>query len=315
MEFNSSDRIYVAGHRGLAGSAIWRKLESEGFSNLIGVSSADLDLRDEQAVFDFVESERPRVVIDAAAKVGGILANDSEPVEFLVDNLEIQSNLMQAAHRADVERFVFLGSSCIYPKFAPQPIQESALLTGLLEPTNEAYAIAKIAGIKLIDSYRRQYNRHWVSAMPTNLYGPRDNFHPSNSHVIPALMRRFDEAVAAGADEVTIWGSGTPRREFLYIDDFADAIVFLMQNFDEPGPINVGVGADVSILELANLIAETVGFEGRIVTDPSKPDGTPRKQLDTTLLTELGWKPRVSLEEGLKTTYEWYDENRLTARG
>lgn len=306
--------LYIAGHRGLAGSAIWRHFERAGHENLIGVSSSELDLRDRDAVFDFFAERRPVAVIDAAARVGGILANDSQPVDFLSDNLQMQLNLIDAAHSVDVKKFVFLGSSCIYPKFAPQPISEDSLLTGRLEPTNDAYAIAKIAGIMHIDSYRKQYGHHWVSAMPTNLYGPGDNFHPTGSHVIPGLIRRFDEAKRSGASEVIIWGTGSPRREFLHVDDFAAAVAFLLECFDEPGPINVGTGTDVSILELAQLIAKVVGFTGEIVCDTTKPDGTPRKLLDTTRITELGWTPHISLEDGLRDTVAWFDTHRDDAR-
>lgn len=314
MSISPEAPIYIAGHRGLVGSAIWCHLERAGYHNLIGATSQELDLRDRQSVFDFMAEHQPAIVIDAAAKVGGILANDTHPVEFLTENLRIQLNVLDAAHASDVDRLVFLGSSCIYPKLAAQPIVESALLTGPLEPTNEAYAIAKIAGIMQVDAYRKQYGRHWVSAMPTNLYGPGDNFHPTGSHVIPGLIRRFDEARATGAAQVEIWGTGTPRREFLYVDDFAAAIAFLMEHHDAPGPINVGTGSDVTILELAQLVARVVGFDGEIVCDTSKPDGTPRKQLDTTKINELGWYPTISLEDGLRATYAWYDSHRSDAR-
>lgn len=303
---NKHDRIYVAGHRGLAGSAIWRRLEADGYDNLIGATSSELDLRDRDAVFAFIREHQPDVVIDAAARVGGIHANDTFPAEFLSDNLQIQVNLMDAANAAGVERLLFLGSSCIYPKFAEQPIKESSLLTGELEPTNDAYAIAKITGIMQVQASRKQYGRHWISAMPTNLYGPGDNFHPENSHVLPALMRRIHEAKVNAEPEVVIWGSGSPLREFLHVDDLADASVFLLENYDSPETINVGVGEDLSIRELAELIADVVGYEGRLVQDASKPDGTPRKLLDVSRLNGLGWSARISLRDGIAETYAWY---------
>ncbi len=307
-------RIYIAGHRGLVGSAIWRHLENEGYTNLVGATSSEVDLRDRSAVFDFMHEQRPDVVIDAAARVGGIHANDTYSADFLSDNLLIQVNVMDAANSVDVDRLLFLGSSCIYPKFAEQPIKESSLLTGELEPTNDAYAIAKIAGIMQVQAARKQYGRHWISAMPTNLYGPGDNFHPENSHVLPALMRRLHEAARDGADSVTIWGSGTPRREFLYVDDLARASLFLLENYDDPQTINVGVGEDLSIRELAETIAKTVGFEGDILLDTSKPDGTPRKLLDVSRLNDLGWSAQTDLDEGIKTTYDWYLDHESTVR-
>ena len=307
-------RIYIAGHRGLVGSAIWRHLENEGYTNLVGATSSEVDLRDRSAVFDFIHEQRPDVVIDAAARVGGIHANDTYSADFLSDNLLIQVNVMDAANSVDVDRLLFLGSSCIYPKFAEQPIKESSLLTGELEPTNDAYAIAKIAGIMQVQAARKQYGRHWISAMPTNLYGPGDNFHPENSHVLPALMRRLHEAARDGADSVTIWGSGTPRREFLYVDDLARASLFLLENYDDPQTINVGVGEDLSIRELAETIAKTVGFEGDILLDTSKPDGTPRKLLDVSRLNDLGWSAQTDLDEGIKTTYDWYLDHESTVR-
>jgi len=281
-------------------------LEAEGFTNLLGANSSELDLRDRLAVFTFFEKHRPEVVIDAAARVGGIHANNTYPAEFLSDNLLIQVNLMDAANAVDVERLMFLGSSCIYPKFAQQPIREDSLLTGALEPTNDAYAIAKIAGIMQVQASRRQFNRRWISAMPTNLYGPGDNFHPENSHVMPALIRRLHEAKVQHLPEVVIWGTGTPRREFLHVDDLASAVLFLLENYDSPQTINVGVGEDVSIRELAELVARTVGYEGTLTQDPSKPDGTPRKLLDVSRLNSLGWKARIPLERGVAETYEWY---------
>jgi GDP-L-fucose synthase len=307
-------RVYVAGHRGLVGSAIWRKLESEGFTDLIGATSQELDLRDRDATFAYFTEHRPQVVIDAAAKVGGILANRDHPTEFLSDNLRIQVNLMDAALDVRVPRLLFLGSSCIYPKFAEQPIKESSLLTGELEPTNDAYAIAKIAGIMQVQAVRRQHGLRWISAMPTNLYGPNDNFDLTSSHVMPALIRRFHDAQQAGAEEVVLWGTGTPRREFLHVDDLADASLHLLEQYDEPGPINVGVGTDVTIRELAGIIAKVVGYTGAIGTDPSKPDGTPRKLLDVSKLSALGWKPGIDLEEGVASVYAWYLDNEREDR-
>ena len=302
----TSDTIYVAGHRGLAGSAIWRALEKRGFTNVVGLSSSELDLTDRPRVFDTFSSIKPDVVIDAAARVGGIHANNTYPAEFLSENLQIQTNLMDAAHHAGVDRLLFLGSSCIYPKFAPQPIPESSLLTGALEETNDAYAIAKIAGIMQVQASRRQYGHRWISAMPTNLYGPGDNFHPENSHVLAALLRRFHEAVEEKWDSVTIWGTGTPLREFLFVDDLADAVIFLLEHYDDPLTINVGSGQEVSIKDLALAIADVVGFQGEILHDLSKPDGTPRKVLDTSRLTALGWSATTTLSDGLRETYAWY---------
>ncbi len=310
-----NSRVYIAGHRGLVGSAIWRHLESEGFTDLVGASSSELDLRNRPAVFDFMREVRPDVVIDAAARVGGIHANDTYSADFLSDNLQIQVNVMDVANDVEVDRLLFLGSSCIYPKFAEQPIKESSLLTGELEPTNEAYAIAKIAGIMQVQAARKQYGRHWISAMPTNLYGPGDNFHPSNSHVLPALMRRLHEAALAGDPVVSIWGSGTPRREFLYVDDLARASLFLLENYDSPETINVGVGEDLPIRALAELVAEVVGYGGELVQDVSKPDGTPQKLLDVSRLSDLGWQPRTSLAEGVERTYAWFLQNQTELRG
>ncbi len=310
----TTDKVYVAGHRGLAGSAIWRRIEEAGYTHLVGRSSSELDLRDRRAVFAFMEKERPDVVIDAAARVGGIHANDTYSADFLSENLQIQVNLMDAANAVDVERLLFLGSSCIYPKFADQPIREDSLLTGKLEPTNDAYAIAKIAGIMQVQASRKQYGRRWISAMPTNLYGPGDNFHPENSHVLPALMRRIHEAKVRGDSEVVIWGSGDPLREFLYVDDLADACLFLIENYDDPRTINVGVGEDLSIRELAEMIADIVGFEGTLIQDPTKPDGTPRKLLDVTRINALGWSARTSLREGIASTYAWYLEHADSIR-
>lgn len=309
MTLDPSSRIYIAGHRGMVGSAIWRALEARGFTNLIGRTSSELDLTDRQRVMEFLQAERPDVVIDAAARVGGIQANNTYPAEFLSENLQIQTNLMDAANAADVDRLLFLGSSCIYPKFAAQPIREDSLLTGALEPTNDAYAIAKIAGIMHVQASRRQFGRHWISAMPTNLYGPGDNFHPEHSHVLPALIRRFHEAQLANAPEVVLWGSGTPRREFLHVDDLARACIYLLEHYDSPDTINLGVGEDISILELAQLVAEIVGYQGKIVLDPSKPDGTPRKLLDVSRMRELGWEPEIGLREGIASTYDWFIAN------
>jgi GDP-L-fucose synthase len=311
---DKNSRVYVAGHRGLAGSAIWRHLENQGFKNLVGATSAQLDLRNRPAVFDFMRENRPDVVIDAAARVGGIHANNTFPADFLSDNLQIQVNVMDAANEVNVDRLLFLGSSCIYPKFAEQPIKESSLLTGVLEPTNDAYAIAKIAGLMQVQASRKQYGRRWISAMPTNLYGPGDNFHPDNSHVLPALMRRIHEAKQAHAPEVVIWGSGTPRREFLFVDDLAQACLFLLENYDAPETINIGAGVDLSIRQLAEMVAGVVGFEGNLVQDPSKPDGTPRKLLDVSRLSELGWKASTSLANGIRTTYDWYLKNATSVR-
>jgi GDP-L-fucose synthase len=304
MELN--DKIYIAGHRGMVGSALWRRLERAGFGNLIGRTSAQLDLKDQAAVQAFFEKERPAYVFLAAAKVGGILANNIYRGEFLYDNLMIQSNTIDAAYRSGAKKLMFLGSSCIYPKLAPQPLKEEYLLTGLLEPTNEPYAIAKIAGIKLCDAYRSQYGCNFISVMPTNLYGPNDNYDLNSSHVLPALIRKFHDAKVNGDPVVTLWGSGKPRREFLHADDLADACLFLMQEFDEPGFVNIGVGEDVEIKELAEMISRIAGYTGEIVHDLSKPDGTPRKLMDVTKLNRLGWKASITLEEGLRRTYKEY---------
>lgn len=301
--------IFVAGHTGLVGSAIVRKLRSAGFRNLLLRPRAELDLRDQTAVEAFFASERPHYVILAAARVGGILANDSYPAEFLRDNLLIQSNAIDCARRHGARKLLFLGSSCIYPREAPQPIPEDSLLTGPLEPTNEWYAIAKIAGLKLCQAYRRQYGFNAICAMPTNVYGPGDNFNLKDSHVLPALIRKFHEAKMARAPAVEIWGTGTPRREFLHVDDLADACLFLMQHYDADMWLNVGWGADVSIAELAGMVAKTVGYDGRMSFDTSKPDGTPRKLLEVSRLAALGWKASIPLADGLRDTYRWFLEN------
>lgn len=297
-------KIYVAGHRGLVGSAIVRQIESGTNHSWVGKTRSELDLLDRQAVFGFLASEKPDAVIIAAAKVGGIGANKTYPVEFLSQNLQIETNLIDGAHAADIEKLLFLGSSCIYPKYAPQPIKEEYLLTGELEKSNEAYAISKIAGLKLVESYRKEYGRRWISAMPTNVYGPGDNYDLDNSHVLPALIRRFHDAKKQDLDIVTLWGSGTPKRELIYSDDLASAIVYLLENYDNDVAINVGTGKDISISELASTIQEVVGFEGAISWDKSKPDGTPRKLLDIQRILDLGWSPKVSLKEGISLTSE-----------
>lgn len=306
---NNDDVIYVAGHNGLAGSAVWRVLEAQGYTKLVGRRSKEVDLTDRAATFGVFQEVEPTVVVLAAARVGGILANDRYPVEFISDNLRIQDNVMAAAHSINVRRLLFLGSSCIYPKFAEQPIREESLLNGDLEPTNSAYAIAKIAGIETVDSYRKQHGRSWISAMPTNLYGPGDNFHPQNSHVLPAMIRRFHEAKQSGIEAVEIWGTGTPRREFLHSDDLGGALVHLLEHYDEKGPINVGCGEDISIQSLAETVARVVGYEGQIRNDPSKPDGTPRKLLDVSRLRNSGWEPKISIEEGISNAYQWFLNN------
>ena len=302
MEKNA--KIYVAGHRGMVGSAIFRKLKAEGYTNLVIRNSQELDLRNQQAVADFFAAEKPDYVFLAAAKVGGIVANNTYRADFLYENLAIQNNVIHQAYLHGVQKLLFLGSSCIYPKLAPQPLKEEYLLTGLLEPTNEPYAIAKIAGIKLCDAYRDQYGCNFISVMPTNLYGYNDNYHPENSHVLPALIRKFHEAKTSGAANVTVWGTGSPLREFLFADDLADACYFLMQEYNEAGLVNIGTGHDLSIKDLALLIKEVVGFTGDLVFDTSKPDGTPRKLLDVSKLHKLGWKHRIALQEGLALAYQ-----------
>lgn len=303
--------IFLAGHRGLVGSAILRRLEADGFTRILTRTHAELDLTDGAAVDQFFEHEKPTVVIAAAARVGGIKANNDEPVEFLLVNLQIQNNLIRAAHESGARKLLFLGSSCIYPKFAPQPIPESALLGGTLEPTNEPYAIAKIAGIKLCQAYAREYGDHFISAMPTNLYGPNDNFDLASSHVLPALLRKAHDAKQSGSREMVVWGSGTPRREFLHVDDLAAACLFLLENYESPEIVNVGTGEDISIRELAEMICEIVGFHGTLTWDASKPDGTPRKLLDISKIKSLGWSPRISLRDGIGQTYRWFQENRV----
>jgi len=308
-ELDRDATFYVAGHRGLVGSAIVRKLESSGFTNIVGKTSAELDLKNRDAVFEYITDIKPKYLVLAAAKVGGILANSTYPVDFLSENLRIQSNVLDAAVANEVERVVFLGSSCIYPKFAEQPIREDSLLTGHLEPTNDAYAIAKIAGILNVQAVRRQYGLPWISAMPTNLYGPNDNFSPKGSHVLPALIRRYDEAVKSGAPSVTNWGTGTPRREFLHSADMADAVLHMLEHYDGPEQLNVGTGSDVTIREIAETIARVTGFEGKTEWDTSKPDGTPQKLLDVSKLKDAGWTARISLEEGLERTVAWYRDH------
>jgi GDP-L-fucose synthase len=303
---NPDSRIFVAGHRGLAGSAICRRLQDEGYRQLILRTRSELDLRDQAAVGRFFVEEKPEYVFLAAAKVGGILANATYPADFLRDNLQIQTHVIDAAWRNGARKLLFLGSSCIYPKFAPQPIREEYLLTGELEPTNEAYAVAKIAGIKMAQAYRRQYGFNAISLMPTNLYGPGDNFDLQNSHVLPALLRKFHEAASNGQREVTILGSGAPRREFLHVDDLADAAVFLMKNYDSEEIVNVGTGCDLTIRELAEMVRRITDYRGSVVFDSSKPDGTPRKLLDVSRLRSLGWQPRIPLEQGIRDTYSWY---------
>lgn len=310
---DQTSRIYVAGHQGLVGSAISRRLQAEKYKKVITATRSEVDLLNQAAVDEFFAAEKPEYVFLAAAKVGGIVANATYPAEFLRDNLLIQTNVIDAAYRNGAKKLLFLGSSCIYPKFAPQPIRENSLLTSALEPTNEAYAIAKIAGLKMAQAYRKQYGFHAISLMPTNLYGPFDNFDLESSHVVPALIRRFDEAAQRSAPEVTIWGTGTVRREMMHVDDLADACVFLMQRYDEPEIVNVGTGEDVTIRELAEMIAEIIGFRGRIVQDTSKPDGTPRKLLDVSRLQALGWKARIPLREGLEQTYRWFKGHRAAA--
>ncbi|WP_347059007.1 GDP-L-fucose synthase [Blastococcus sp. HT6-30] len=303
-----SARTYIAGHRGLVGGAVLRHFQDAGFTSLFTRSSSELDLRDAAAVEAFFAAEKPATVVMAAAKVGGILANRTYPADFISDNLRMQVNVLDAAARHGATNLLFLGSSCIYPKFAEQPIREDSLLTGPLEETNDAYAIAKISGVLQVQALRRQYGVHYISAMPTNLYGPGDNFHPTNSHVLPGLIRRFHEAKQNDAPSVTVWGTGTPRREFLHVDDLARACLFLLENYDAPEPINVGIGSDLSIGELAELVADVVGYRGELQFDSSKPDGTPRKLLDVSKLHDLGWRDEIPLRQGVEQTYAWYLE-------
>jgi len=306
---HKSEKIFVAGHRGMVGSALIRGLETAGFNKLLKRDRSELDLGDSEAVTKFFRNEKPEVVIFAAAKVGGIKANNEQPVEFLLENLRVQNNVIAAAHESGVRKFLFLGSSCIYPKLAPQPIPESALLSGPLEPTNEAYAIAKIAGVKLCQAFSREYGANFISAMPTNLYGPNDNFDLETSHVLAALLRKAYEAKKSSARELVVWGTGTPRREFLHVDDCASACLFLLEKYDSPEIINVGCGEDISIHELAELICDVVGFDGELSWDKTKPDGTPRKLLDLSKLRGLGWTPTIPLRDGIAQTYEWFLKN------
>lgn len=302
-------KVYVAGHTGLVGSALVRAIEKDPQHKWVGKSRVELDLLDRKAVHDYLSFEKPDAMVIAAAKVGGIYANNRHPVQFLSENLQIQTNLMDAAHAAKISRLLFLGSSCAYPKFAEQPIREEYLLTGELENTNEAYALAKISGLKLVQAYRKQYGHSWISAMPTNIYGPGDNFDLENSHVVPALIRKFHDAKVHGGKSVNLWGSGAPYREFLHVEDLASACVFLLDRYDDEIAINVGTGKDISIYDLAGLIREVVGFEGEVEWDRLKPDGTPRKLLDVSRITGLGWRPTITLEKGITSTYEWYKSN------
>lgn len=306
---DTNTKIYIAGHNGMVGSAIWRVLTSKGYNNLIGVSSADLDLKNQQAVHDFIEQEKPEVIIDAAARVGGILANNNYPYQFLMENMQIQNNLIDSALKAGIEKFIFLGSSCIYPKLAPQPLKEAYLLTGELEPTNEWYAIAKITGVKTCQAIRNQFGKDYVSLMPTNLYGTNDNFDLNTSHVLPAMMRKFHEAKENNHAPVTLWGSGTPMREFLFVDDMAQAVVFALENKLPDYLYNVGTGKDLTIRELAETIQKITGHQGEIIWDSTKPDGTPRKLMDISKMHDLGWKHQVQLEEGIQKTYDWFVKN------
>lgn len=311
---NKTDKIYVAGHRGLVGSAIVRNLKSKGYNNIVGRTHKELELTDQQAVRAFFEEERPDVVVLAAAKVGGINANNTTPAEFIYDNMQVQCNVIHCCHQYGVKKLLFLGSTCIYPKMAPQPIPEDALLTGPLETTNEAYAVAKIAGMEMCKFYKRQYGDDFISCMPTNLYGPHDNYDLSGSHVLPAMIRKFHEAKLNHAPSVELWGTGTPLREFLYVDDMADACVFLLENYDGEQHVNIGTGKEITIKELAEMVKKTVGFEGEIIWNDSMPDGTPRKLTDVTKLHSLGWRHKVELEEGIRMAYDWFKENVDHAR-
>ena len=310
---NEQDKIYIAGHRGMVGSAILRALQAQGYSNFLLRTSGELDLRNQQAVADFFAIEKPDYVFLAAAKVGGIIANNTFRADFIYENLMIQSNVIHQAYVNGVKKLMFLGSSCIYPKLAPQPLKEEYLLTGLLEPTNEPYAIAKIAGIKMCDGYRDQYGCNFISVMPTNLYGPNDNYDLNNSHVLPAMLRKFIMAKRKGEASVTIWGTGSPLREFLHADDLAEACLFLMENYNDAGLVNIGIGTDISILDLALLVKKIVGFEGTVLTDPSKPDGTPRKLMDVSKLNGLGWKAKITLENGIQKVFEEIKDNNWNA--
>lgn len=301
-----SDKIYIAGHRGMVGSACWRALVAKGYTNIVGKTSDELDLRDQRAVEEFIRNENPVAIIDAAAKVGGILANSSYPYEFLMDNMLIQNNLIRSAHENDIPKFIFLGSSCIYPSHAPQPLKESYLLTASLEPTNQWYAVAKISGVKLIEALRNEYQRDYISLMPTNLYGPNDNFDLKSSHVLPAMIRKFHEAKLNGNTLVQLWGTGTPLREFLHVDDLGQAVVYALENRLKEHLYNVGSGIDLTIKELAERVKKLIGYKGEIVWDKSKPDGTPRKLLDSARLKDEGWSPRINLDLGIKETYKWY---------
>ena len=309
-----SDKIYIAGHRGMVGSACWRALEAQGYTNLVGKTSKELDLRDQKAVEEFIKSEKPTAIIDAAAKVGGILANDTYPYEFLMDNMLIQNNLIRSAHENDISKFIFLGSSCIYPKFAPQPLKEEYLLTDSLEPTNEWYAVAKISGVKLIEALRKEYGRDYVSLMPTNLYGPNDNFDLKSSHVLPAMIRKFHEAKLNGNTPVELWGTGSPMREFLHVDDLAQAVLFGLENTLKEHLYNVGTGVDLKIKDLALLIQSTIRHKGEVEWDTNKPDGTPRKLMDISRLNSQGWNSSIALEEGISITYAWFLDNQSRLR-
>jgi GDP-L-fucose synthase len=309
---DKSSKIYIAGHRGMVGSSILRALQSRGYTNFVLKNSSELDLRNQQAVADFFAKEKPEYVFLAAAKVGGIFANNTYRADFIYENMMIQSNVIHYSYLSGVKKLLFLGSSCIYPKLAPQPLKEDYLLTGLLEPTNEPYAIAKITGIKMCDEYRVQYGCNFITVMPTNLYGPNDNYDLSNSHVLPALLRKFITAKRNGESSVTVWGTGAPRREFLHVDDLASACLYLMENYDESGLVNIGVGEDISIMELAHLVKKIVGFEGEIMTDTTKPDGTPRKLLDVSKLADLGWRSSITLEEGIGKVYNEVKEYNWT---
>lgn len=309
-----TSKIYIAGHKGMVGSAVWRALSVKGYTNLVGKTSAELDLKNQLAVQQFIATEKPEAIIDAAAKVGGILANSQNQYGFLLENLQIQNNLIEAALTNNIENFIFLGSSCIYPKLSPQPLKESYLLTGALEPTNEGYAIAKIAGVKLVEAIRKQYQKNYVSLMPTNLYGPFDNFDLNSSHVLPALIRKFHEATLNNQAPVTLWGSGTPMREFLHVDDVANAVVFTLENQLPEHLYNVGTGTDVTIQQLATTIQQIVGHTGKINWDSSKPDGTPRKLLNVTKLNKLGWKAQIDLQQGIESTYKWFLANEHSAK-